>query len=268
MQTFLINLDRAPERRAWIEARLKVLKVRYRRLAAVDGNSLSGQDVEHLTRPESRENPLSLAEIACFLSHRKCWEVIVRENITHAAILEDDVYLSEFSGRLLSSESWIPKFVRVLKIEATHPDLFIGFESEPSPDLRIYKSGDAWVGSAGYIVTKQAARALLEFGPISCPVDKFLFDKAERSRLFDTHEIRPGVCIQASHFGEVEGFLASTIGVERMRMPSPRKPPKPKASTSLIAKIVREAARPIKRLRRKLTRLLASKVRLPERIDG
>lgn len=88
---FIISLARAPERRAALSAHLDGLGLEYRIVDAVDGRLM----------PEAERNAL-LAQgvnyvpgvIGCYLSHIRIYELLVRENIPVALILEDDACLN------------------------------------------------------------------------------------------------------------------------------------------------------------------------------
>ena len=72
LQTWVINLDRAPERMARIAAQLQRLGLPYTRLPAVDARSLTPEQRAALDEPAYRRKhgmtPL-LGELGCYLSH-------------------------------------------------------------------------------------------------------------------------------------------------------------------------------------------------------
>lgn len=90
----LINLDRSTERLVRCRAVLDGLGVAWERVAAIDGRDL---DAEFLSRinpqpPPSAQwyRPLTPGEIGCFLSHLRCWRLILERQWDCALILEDD----------------------------------------------------------------------------------------------------------------------------------------------------------------------------------
>lgn len=93
LKVYLINLDRATERLAKMQARLEGLGLPYERVPAVDGRDLT------FPMPEFRELSYKLlhgrrripAEVGCYLSHLDCARRLLASDASHALILEDDV---------------------------------------------------------------------------------------------------------------------------------------------------------------------------------
>jgi GR25 family glycosyltransferase involved in LPS biosynthesis len=104
-EIYVINLDRSPQRWESIHANLNNLQLQHHRVSAVDANNISDKDI--LSCYNTRQNrgryfaPLKKSEIACFLSHRLCWQKMVDENVQVAVILEDDVVFDENPIRVL-----------------------------------------------------------------------------------------------------------------------------------------------------------------------
>lgn len=91
LATFLINLDRSPERLKFSQEEFARYNIHFERIQAIDGNDLNINDY-----PEAQENsayyhtPLTINEIACYQSHIKALKEFLRTDATHAFILEDD----------------------------------------------------------------------------------------------------------------------------------------------------------------------------------
>ena len=65
------------------------------RVAAVDKEVISDLDFQELVAPKAdRWSALTRGEVACFLSHRRCLELIAAGEDSYAAILEDDLHLA------------------------------------------------------------------------------------------------------------------------------------------------------------------------------
>ncbi len=98
---FVINLKRSKERRARAQEVLGSLGLAYEFIEAVDGNDLSEREVAEIRRnsadPRTRlrggTNSLSRGEIGCALSHLKVFELIVKDNLDYACIMEDDLVI-------------------------------------------------------------------------------------------------------------------------------------------------------------------------------
>lgn len=94
---YVINLDRSEERLARITAELEGAGLAFRRIQAVDAAELPHQVAEYDVMANARcyLAPLSRAEIACVLSHRRAWHLITRQTEQNAAVvLEDDASLA------------------------------------------------------------------------------------------------------------------------------------------------------------------------------
>lgn len=96
-QAFVLHLIRARARRENAEALLRDCGLPGEIVAAVDGAALdpaerTAQVGADLFEPRY---PFGLrpGEIGCFLSHRQIWAEIVRRDLDHALVLEDDVTL-------------------------------------------------------------------------------------------------------------------------------------------------------------------------------
>ena len=94
---FVINLDDSIIRFRKIKSQLENQNLVFERISAVD---LRKNNNNHLLKYYNKRKNyygykryLSLGEIGCYLSHRNCWEKILKEPIDYAIILEDDVTL-------------------------------------------------------------------------------------------------------------------------------------------------------------------------------
>ena len=95
---YVINLDRAPERLTHAEKELAGQGLSLQRVTAVDGAALGEAEVArfHHARPSGAAYhvPMQRGEIACFLSHRRAWDIYLEASAApFAVILEDDFEL-------------------------------------------------------------------------------------------------------------------------------------------------------------------------------
>lgn len=95
VEAFIIHLARADQRRPQVEKLLTQLQMPAGIIHAVDGNTLSQEEIaavyrRHLHRPHY---PFALrpTEIGCFLSHRKAWQAILDRKLDAGLTVEDDV---------------------------------------------------------------------------------------------------------------------------------------------------------------------------------
>jgi len=94
-QGFIIHLERAVARRSQAEACAAMLPMAAEILPAVDGRQLTASERQTVVRRRLLSPrypfPLSQAETACFLSHRKAWQRIVDTGLDAGLVMEDDV---------------------------------------------------------------------------------------------------------------------------------------------------------------------------------
>jgi GR25 family glycosyltransferase involved in LPS biosynthesis len=144
---------------------------------------------------ELTNNNLSLSQIACFLTHRKCWEIISSKennpNIIHI-ILEDDMDISEY----MTIES-IEKVYTSLKDNEydsiflyKHPEQHSNTSNLIFHNEYLYKHYFQW-GFCAYSIHSEFAKELCNFTKcISNPLDDYLqrdlFEKYKKNRIFYT----------------------------------------------------------------------------------
>lgn len=113
LQTFVINLARRPDRRAHMEAVLPSWLARdstTRWPTAVDGATLAVEQLDGIrlfpgwmiaSSNQWWSRPLKTGEVACALSHWRCWHRAHADGAATALILEDDtVFADDFGHRL------------------------------------------------------------------------------------------------------------------------------------------------------------------------
>lgn len=97
-KVFLINLDESIDRLAFCQKQFAKYGIDFERVEAVSGRDLSSEQIDQFyDRKRNRtsyKKELSIGELGCYLSHRKCWEKIVEEQLDYAVILEDDIIIS------------------------------------------------------------------------------------------------------------------------------------------------------------------------------
>lgn len=179
----VISLDRTPSRwKAVSERFLAAVGVSPVRVSAIDKEDLSGMRSVLEGRPRFRH--LSYGELACFLSHKKCWETLLRSDEEWALVMEDDIYFSPKAKALLSSSDWIPEGVDVCQVAS--------YKKEPErcwvDSKSVIEVGDRFslkkmmrptsYGTQAYWINRRAAEeALALTKQINQPVDHFMFDQ-------------------------------------------------------------------------------------------
>jgi len=185
LQTWVINLDRAPERLARISAQLQRLQLPYTRLAAVDARALTPAQQAELDAPAfHRKHGMTpvAGELGCYLSHVDVMRSFLASDAEFALVLEDDVLLQDslpavLQGLMKHRTRW-----DVAKLSAVHrgtPQPYL--EVAPGHQLAVMLS--RCTGSSAYLMNRQAAQAYLrEPGgllPMQLPYDH-VFDQGWR----------------------------------------------------------------------------------------
>ncbi|TKT79235.1 glycosyltransferase family 25 protein [Aquamicrobium sp. LC103] len=234
MRCYLINLDRSDDRLLRMTAEFERIGLEFTRVPAVDGRSFAPERLyELMSEQRPWAAPLTASEIGCFLSHKRCLELIAVGADEYAAIFEDDVIFAQDARMLLNSDGWIPEDADVVKIE-THRKKVLTDQPISCRDSRfsVARLCSGHILAAGYVVSRDAAQRLLdEMKIISVPIDHLLFNPSHGvfSKLV-IYQLLPALCIQSG--------VVSTIEAERQG--SYERPP-------LGSRIVRELKRIVRR---------------------
>ena len=174
----IIHLERALERKPQVKKLKKTIALRTTVIDAIDGNksdiNFSKSYIPRLLRPHY---PFSLrsAEVACFQSHRKCWQEILDRGLEAALIIEDDVDIidGEFTAavELAMKEIKMGDLIRFPIKPREKPKI----RSVKQDNISIYEPTLVGLGTQVQIVTYEAARRLLERTKrFDRPIDTYL----------------------------------------------------------------------------------------------
>lgn len=229
MKCHLINLDRSPDRLERMRALLSAAGVEFERQPAVDGKLLSAGEQAGVFVPTSRRSPLSAGEIACFLSHRLCWQSIAGGADSHGCVLEDDLHVSPSLARFANASGWIPADADLVKLETWRGRVWLDrAATDAGGGFALRRLRSVHWGGGAYVVSKTAAQRLLgQTRRFSEPVDDFLFNPAGGvSDTLTIYQMSPGLCVQHQYFHGTEAkgdFLSSSL--ESARSIAPVKKP-------------------------------------------
>lgn len=172
MRVFVINLKKNVERLALITERLNALSVAFTRIDAILGRSLS--DEERRSCSSSfwwwciNGCKQRAGQYGCAASHRLVYEMMVRESIPLACVLEDDAVPRPVLKELLKKiESWVDREKPQVVLIANHldKDKGGGFRCKRIPRAAF---------AEGYVLTLHAAAKILEKNtPIKFSADEF-----------------------------------------------------------------------------------------------
>lgn len=194
--TYVINLKRSTERMENMDRALKAMQVDYERVEGVDAQLLYEVLLSRNATP-SVEYPYELTkgELACFYSHRKCWEMLANSQYEWALVLEDHCEFSEAAGRYLRSADWLPSECELVQLIYSDKACFAD-EKKPLDDGNslVKLACSSAIGASAYLISRGAAvEALRLSARISEPADNFLFGRGqsfpERCHVGDCWEV-------------------------------------------------------------------------------
>ena len=210
----VINLLRSPDRRENMGRQLSALGLRHRFVDAVDGKSP--------TFVASQPSTLTLGEIACHLSHRKCWQDLLASEDTHVLILEDDVIISPLLCEIVERRLALPDKAHIIRLETWCRSVQVHRgRSLASDGVTLHKLYKGDLGCAGYVISRTGAQRLLNVGRVGeLPVDHLVFDLSEPvARGLTVYQAVPGLCVQGDiwYAQDLPEMLRSDLETERRR---------------------------------------------------
>lgn len=183
MKTYVINLTRAPDRRAHMTAELQSVGADYEFVEAVDGRDVDVGDPGLVAASWLGRSPFWPNVAGCALSHLAVYERVIQEGLDAAVVLEDDVKLPRDLNAL--ADSVAPSLegaeVVLLHYHSVKPCRISMHGSVGLPGGRQLgypvDIKECELGSAGaYIITAEAcermAKAIL---PVQVPADEWSF---------------------------------------------------------------------------------------------
>lgn len=199
MKSYVINLDRSPERLKHVLAQAQAAGLEMIRIAAVDGGAMSEAERLAITSRHFQFQPLNPGELGVFLSHRSAWRALVDSGEARAAIFEDDVVLAADLGSLLGTIDTKPPGCDIIKLESTLRPLALEIDQVPLGGRYQGSKLLSWHGgTAAYVISRTCAeRLLLATDPVADTVDQVMFNPLSRiSRRLDVMQVVPAPCVQ------------------------------------------------------------------------
>lgn len=252
MLVLVINLDRHKLRLERMTCQLDAADVSFERLRAVDGAELGAAEVAEMVSPDARER-LSPFEVACLLSHRAAWKRFLAGEEELCCVLEDDVRLAgDFGAVMKSAQEWATGSFDIIKIETMHQPVWVSRRKQPVfPGHALSRLRSSHQGTAGYIVTRQGAKRLLDrTAQVNQPVDEIIFGVAIDQRGMKVLQLEPALCIQEESRGGLDPESEFKSSIEAARIPRR----KPRTKRKGLAKLARELARPFEQIALRLSR--------------
>ena len=209
---FVINLERADERRESIQKQLDSLNLPFEFFKATDGKFFTENEQALYSKKETIKllgYELLPNELACSMSHIRLYEKIVADEIPVTLILEDDAKLDSALVEVLSNLNQLPEDWGVINLGSATYTYPLGQQIANGFQLSEYRKPPKF--TVAYLVTLQAAKQMLEVAyPIRCPSD-FLLGRSGM-KYFKTYGSYPRLIGQIREAGE-----GSDIGVRLHR---------------------------------------------------
>ena len=213
LQTWVINLDRAPQRLARISSQLERLGLPFTRLPAVDARALTAAQRGALDEPAYRRRhgmaPVA-GELGCYLSHVEAMRLFLQSDAEFALVLEDDALLRDSLPAVLQGLMRQPARWDVAKLSAVHSGSPVPY-AEVAPGHQLAVMLSRCTGSSAYLMNRRAAQAYLQrLLPMSLPYDH-VFDQGWRFDL-KFRLVTPTPC---GHDEQIASTIVASAGVSR-----------------------------------------------------
>ncbi len=178
--TFVINLPSRPDRRRAAEAQLARAGLEATFVDAVDGRSLTPDEIrsvyDSFGRLRRAGKPLTAGELGCYLSHWTIYCRMLAERIPMALVLEDDfIATSRMRSVLdaLADQGDLPGFdiVKLGIAEASRRRKHIRL-SRLTPEACLVRHYNVCNSTVAYVITLEGAHRFVRHGlPIRYPID-------------------------------------------------------------------------------------------------
>ena len=207
LPTYVINLDRRPERWRSIFDNLNQIGVTAHRISAIDRLSLAPQ----------ANTIISIGDEACLLSHCKTLNEFLSTSYPAALILEDDAEVASDVPGCLQSIDWWPRTTGLLQLGIFSEKVrLVGPSIGQTPcGRRLHPILDQSGGTAGYLIDRETAQIVLNACAVpSMPIDHLLFNMkwSPLARRLKPVQINPAIVRQKY------SVFASDIAPSRDRM--------------------------------------------------
>ncbi|MFS6537424.1 glycosyltransferase family 25 protein [Idiomarina loihiensis] len=177
---FLINLDRSTERLQRASEQIEKTGFKFERVPAVDGATLTDEKIAEVFDAETAKRrfqyDLTAGEIGCYLSHIKCWEKIINDNLDYAVILEDDLLLDRQFASVISTIPQLTSDWHYLKLSCPFkPRPYKATETvmgDDNLDVSLVNYKKSPTGTVAQVVSREGAKRLLaKKPPFFRPID-------------------------------------------------------------------------------------------------
>ncbi|MBL4807335.1 MAG: glycosyltransferase family 25 protein [Rhodobacteraceae bacterium] len=200
MDTYLINLDRRPDRLAFIDAQLAQLGMPYTRISAADGSN-----PEEIGFPQDHPQ-ISNMEYGCYLSHVKALKTFLQTDALQCMILEDDIILATRTPAILRALNDTPQRNAIIRLECPNNKIWklpIRVQKTPRqigpyPLVRLLSKT---YGCAAYVISRQVAQQFLDdHAEPKQPIDVVMFGIKYLKNMPEILQLEPPPAIQSLYY--------------------------------------------------------------------
>lgn len=171
---YLINLNRSPERLAFMTRQLKDINLDFQKIEAVDGSKLAKQVlIKH--QQKSKQSLLHYAqlnygEIGCAMSWHKAWNIIANQQNKACVVLEDDVKLN--TNFLITINALLETIDEDIIIDLSGKKGFLTRETKTIANIKLIHYQTPPLKIQGQIYGKKACQIFLDrIQHFKAPVD-------------------------------------------------------------------------------------------------
>ncbi|SHE71007.1 Glycosyltransferase involved in LPS biosynthesis, GR25 family [Ruegeria intermedia] len=192
---YYINLDRVPERRAFMEAEFaRVGLAGAHRLSAIDASQPGALDGARYVPGSGSRWGLLPSEVGCFESHRRVWEIGVERGLPAVVAFEDDVELSGAAADVIQTLVRNADKFDYVKLDYWPRVRRFG-PSREIGGVEVREILEMVASAAAYVVSQRGCRKLLEWSEeYSDHLDDFLTIPRPDWAMYQCF---PAVCAQA-----------------------------------------------------------------------
>ena len=168
MKIYIINLKTSTDRKQYIEQLLSPYQdfIDVHFVEAVDGRVLSDEQLSEVWNQKETYKTygrfMKGGEIGCSLSHRKCYEEILKNGDDAALILEDDVVFKENTDirKVVSTVEKLLCTQKPMIVLLSGSYWFFKEKSLPGVDFQLASVFEA-MGAMSYLVNREGAKEIL-----------------------------------------------------------------------------------------------------------
>lgn len=197
-KTYVLNLDRHPERLAEIGRQLNAQNIDWQRFSAVDSLNAPSKDLDQFTDATGPIPRMGAGARACTAGHFLIWKDFIATGAHVAFILEDDALISSKFKDFMSESVNLAGKLDILNFNRQAPrhkdkKLFVAKHSSYQCEFfTAERLLGPHFGTAGYMITRNTALQLIEdITRTNVPIDHLLFNPnvsefCRKSRIFQT----------------------------------------------------------------------------------